>query len=277
MKNTLLAGTAALALASSAQAALVAHYNLDETTGSTVADSSGNGNTGTVVAGAGSPPDLTATGIATTSGMSTTDDGEGYVSAANLYSGNDSRSVSAWFNATTIDSTQSRITSTGSGAAESFDITLESSDGGNSIGLRYGNGNMFWSGSAENGGDDIATGVWNHVVVTYESTATVDGGFGAGLTVYLNGVALTMDGGNPKNGTQELNTSGDFLIAGNGGLGNNGGYLNGSIDDVQVYDAALSSSEVSFLFNNPTVAVPEPSSAALLGLGGIALILRRRK
>ncbi len=72
----------------------------------------------------------------------------------------------------------------------------------------------------------------------------------------------------------------------NAALGNAAGYYNttgfafsGSIDDVQIYDEALSASDATFLLNNAgtAVGVPEPSSTALLGLGGLALILRRRK
>lgn len=45
---------------------------------------------------------------------------------------------------------------------------------------------------------------------------------------------------------------------------------------VAIYDDALTAGEVSALGLAGT-AVPEPSSAALLGLGGLALIMRRRK
>ncbi len=45
----------------------------------------------------------------------------------------------------------------------------------------------------------------------------------------------------------------------------------GLIDDVSIYDEALSLSSLNAL------TVPEPSSTALLGLGGLALILRRRR
>ncbi|QQL46423.1 PEP-CTERM sorting domain-containing protein [Sulfuriroseicoccus oceanibius] len=52
------------------------------------------------------------------------------------------------------------------------------------------------------------------------------------------------------------------------------------IDDVAIFDNTLTDGEMLFLSTNAAasaVAVPEPSSAALLGLGGLALILRRRK
>ena len=60
---------------------------------------------------------------------------------------------------------------------------------------------------------------------------------------------------------------GALLIGGGGG--NHGG--NGIYDDFRIYDHVLTSAEVQALL------VPEPSSVALLGLGGVALLLRRRK
>lgn len=52
----------------------------------------------------------------------------------------------------------------------------------------------------------------------------------------------------------------------------------GQISEFTVYDTALSSAEVTTAFNAGAItAVPEPGSTALLGLGGLALILRRRK
>ncbi|NWK54474.1 PEP-CTERM sorting domain-containing protein [Verrucomicrobiaceae bacterium N1E253] len=50
------------------------------------------------------------------------------------------------------------------------------------------------------------------------------------------------------------------------------GIKTGSWDDVQLYDNALTAQEVAAL-----AAVPEPTSTALIGLGGLSLILRRRR
>lgn len=50
-----------------------------------------------------------------------------------------------------------------------------------------------------------------------------------------------------------------------------------AIDEIRVFNSTSGSGN-DVLFNNFVVTpVPEPSSAALLGLGGLALILRRRK
>ena len=47
-------------------------------------------------------------------------------------------------------------------------------------------------------------------------------------------------------------------------------YFKGAIDDVRIYDRALSSEEVGQLYT-----VPEPATMILLGLGG--LLIRKRK
>ncbi len=58
---------------------------------------------------------------------------------------------------------------------------------------------------------------------------------------------------------------------------------NAAIDDAAIFKRALSNGELAEIWNGgsgQTIAlalVPEPSSAALLGLGGLALILRRSK
>lgn len=55
--------------------------------------------------------------------------------------------------------------------------------------------------------------------------------------------------------------------------------FDGSIDEFRIYDTALDATQItaSFADSANTVAVPESSSTALLGLPGLALILRRRK
>ena len=49
------------------------------------------------------------------------------------------------------------------------------------------------------------------------------------------------------------------------------------LEDTSVNFARLKRSDIQLNIDYDVVAVPEPSSAALLGLGGLALILRRRK
>ncbi len=51
---------------------------------------------------------------------------------------------------------------------------------------------------------------------------------------------------------------------------------NGFLDDFQLYDGVLTTSEIQFLYNNPGSVIPEPA-AALLGSLGMLVLLRRRR
>ena len=48
-------------------------------------------------------------------------------------------------------------------------------------------------------------------------------------------------------------------------------------DDIQFYDGALSASDVSYLYNNPGLVVPEPWTMGMLGLGLLGVLKRRRR
>lgn len=58
--------------------------------------------------------------------------------------------------------------------------------------------------------------------------------------------------------------------------GNNSHDFNGTISQVLIYDHVLDAGQQAQV-ESYLASVPEPSSAALLGLGGVALLLRRRK
>jgi hypothetical protein len=120
----------------------------------------------------------------------------------------------------------------------------------------------------------------------------------AAMTTAASAFTLTLTDG--PLGTQVVTESGvSFLITGNGGSISGGVITTGANPVMVFYNSAdatyvtstligLGSSvggsegalqltgQVSDISFEPT-AVPEPSSTALLGLGGLALILRRRK
>ncbi len=54
-------------------------------------------------------------------------------------------------------------------------------------------------------------------------------------------------------------------------------FLDGSVDDVQVYDYVLTQDDIDFLVANPGVAIPEPTLLALLGFGAAGLLRRNRR
>lgn len=55
--------------------------------------------------------------------------------------------------------------------------------------------------------------------------------------------------------------------------GRNNVTLNGAIDDVGIWNRALTDSEILYIYNNP---IPEPATLSLLAIGGAAM-LRKRK
>jgi hypothetical protein len=279
-QSLLTAASACAALAAgSANAALVGSYQFEETSGTTLVDSSGNTNNGTLQ-GAG---DLDVAGAVGASGYQPGGANGNYGEIDNGVAtfgigGNNARTIAFWFNTSNFGigvNDQHRLIGMGDGAASSFDITAENPSG-NQIGLRYGNGNVFFD--ADNSGTKFATDTWYHVAVVYDGTNLDlnDGGTsdGTGLIFYVNGVEVNVAGGNSNNATQALSTSATDIALGakfDGSLssGASNGYP-GLLDDVRFYNEALSASAVAAL-------VPEPGSLALLGLGGLLVASRRRR
>ncbi len=83
---------------------------------------------------------------------------------------------------------------------------------------------------------------------------------------YVNGTQL----GGTTTATPEHNATGGHIGIGSGATNT----FTGDIDNIRMFTFEAGDDAVAALTVN---AVPEPSSAALLGLGGIALIMRRRK
>jgi len=76
------------------------------------------------------------------------------------------------------------------------------------------------------------------------------------------------------------NSSGEFSFAGTisvtGGAGAYSVYVFDSFDDGLNPDAFFSSGEISGILSSSITFIPTPGSAAILGLGGVAMTRRRR-
>ena len=247
---------AGLALVSgSASAALVGHWEFDNAGNvgeATLSDNlltngdaaySASGKIGGALALDGSGDFLALSGGALPTGLPT--GASSYTIAAFIQTTSNSRQgIAGWGNY-------------GSGGqVNAFRTTTvnEAGIGNNATGgiLNYGWGADYGQGAGGTAPGDIYNGDWNHVAVTYDGTTK---------RLYFNGVELGSGGG-----PFALNVAAaNFRI----GSTNGGEFFNGLIDDVRVYDNALTQSEV-------TALVPEPGSLALLGLGGLLGARRRR-
>jgi hypothetical protein len=209
-------------------AGLVAHWKLDESSGTSAADSFGN-NDGTLQ----NNPAWLPTGGKANGGLSF--DSTNYVSvpsSASLSIGGSAISFGAWYYHTApvdgfimgkivSDFTYALSVEQGS---EQFLIRLKTSGGDNLL---------YFPASVTNGLDGYI-GTWIHFFATYDGTT---------LRGYINGVELAN-----MSATGNINSnSDDFAIGARGG---DGSWLrfNSIIDDVRVYDRALSAAEVYTLY-----------------------------
>jgi len=108
-------------------------------------------------------------------------------------------------------------------------------------------------------------GNFHHLVYTYDSAI--------GVAAYLDGVAQTMVSAN----TGTAVTFSDFgftpVFAARNVRGTLSQYADVTLDEVALYDGALSELQVGA----HATFIPEPGSASLMALAGIALLARRRR
>lgn len=222
------------------KAGLVLHYAFDETSGTTAADSSGNGNTGTLTNMSGSE---WATGRI--GGALSFDGTNDYVEAIGYkgITGTVARTVALWVK-TSTSGTQMPLVDFG----------------GFWLILNGGNGATFMTDVGYNFdfSVDLADGGWHHLAVTMPDNPT-----NGDVVLYVDGVGTSSPSSTP------INTSPTTDVR----LGyDSSWWFNGLLDDVRFYDHALIASEVSALAaggggGGGAGSAPEPASVfATLGL-----------
>jgi Concanavalin A-like lectin/glucanases superfamily len=197
---------------------LVGYWKFDDENGNVAVDSSGMGNTGTLTNGP-----LWTTGKV--GGALSFDGVDDYVDAsdANLPIGNSSATLCAWI----------RTTQTG----EIYYLGWGTRSAGNEIVLGMLDNHMTvesWGGSDE-GNTVVNDGNWHHVAGVWNG--------GSDVTEYVDGVEQTLTS---WLGSIDIISSRHLNI---GRLINSSYYFNGAIDEVRVYNRALSAAEVSAIFN----------------------------
>ncbi|MBI2891215.1 MAG: LamG domain-containing protein, partial [Nitrospirae bacterium] len=200
---------------------VVGYWKLDDGSGTSAADASGNGYTGTLTNG----PTWSATvpSVSFTDSYSVDFNGSNhFVSLGNpalFPSGTAARSMCAW----------ARTDTTGAGYR--WVAAYGSAAGGQAMFLGLNGTTLYGGGYA----DDLtsagfwAVGVWKHVCLTYDGTTA---------RLYGNGSLLT-------SGAKNWNLVKNVTFIGR--QVNYAEYWDGLIDEVRVYDRALSATEVSVL------------------------------
>ncbi|MGD1858989.1 MAG: DUF4347 domain-containing protein [Leptolyngbyaceae cyanobacterium] len=152
-----------------------------------------------------------------------------FVALPNLgLSGNTSVSVSAWINAN--DALRNNIFGFGNAGQTDRVFSLRTGDGPDGQFLLY-----FWTtGLYVNGPSYV--GQWTHVAATYDSATRVQ-------KVFVNGVEI---------GSQTGTVSGtpNFVNANYRISGFNNEYFDGSLDEVGIWNRALSTTEIQTIYNN---------------------------
>lgn len=105
---------------------------------------------------------------------------------------------------------------------------------------------------------------------TYMVTTVIDADAGT-LSYYINGVLQSSVAAIPLS---SYNFTNAYLGRSPFSADN---YVSGTVDEFRIFDSALSAQEIAAQFAAGPNIVPEPTSLGLLGVGGLALLRRRRQ
>lgn len=206
---------------------LKGHWKFDENTGTSTADSSGSGNTGTLTFGAGWSSGQRNSGVS----LDGVDDYV-QVGAQSSLVMNNSASITAW------------IHPTGAGSDGAFGGAIVVKEGEYVL-SRLPNGRIQWAFANSNPGWQLTnTGFaaplneWTHIAVTYDNGT---------IKTYANGTLVHTYSGSGSIG--EANTGqNDFRVGGRQFLSH---HFQRRIDEVRVYNRAATPSEIIELMGDP--------------------------
>ncbi|MEO7933317.1 MAG: LamG-like jellyroll fold domain-containing protein [Chthoniobacterales bacterium] len=216
---------------------LRAHLRFDQISGATVTDSSGNGWNGTLVGSSTYTVGKINNAVSLSGSTNYATLPTGVIAGLNNFT------ISAWVKLNSA-ALWPRLFNFGTGTT-SFMYLLPRNGSGN---VQFGITTNGWNGQQQiNTAYTFQTGTWTHVAVTLSGTVG---------TVYVNGTSVG------TNSTLTLNPSSLGITTqnyiGKSYLGSDP-YLNGLVDEFQIYGRALSSSEISAL---ATASLNAPANLA---------------
>ena len=240
---------ATLGVSSAAPGAmLIGHWGFEEGAGGTALDSSANGLNGAIT-------NATYTGGKVGDYALDFNGSNAYVEVLNSPLLVPSTiGISMWFKARETQQTSTDLLDKGHGAGSTpyhAGYVFQYSENTSEINTIYGTGSTFaYVGTGLGFKDDK----WHHLAANLGQDA---------IEVYVDGDLVDSV---PGQGPIIQNDSNLYF----GRHRTLGRYFNGLLDEIRIYDGRLSQSDVDAL-------VPEPTTIALLTLGGLAVLARRRK
>lgn len=229
---------ACVALGDAASNGIIGHWTFDEASGTVALDSSGHGSHGTIIGGA-----LRIPGVA--GGALRLNGTNAYVDCGNpsILNPSTAITVSAWYRPTTpwVGSGNDPIVDKGFTGHTPPYYQYHLGVTGTQYGFTPGSAGFTTSGLGGAGapGGTLVLNQWVMLTATCSAFST---------RFYVNG---TFVHAGPGTGVMQ-NWGRPFLI---GKFANLNFYLPGDVDDIQIYDRALTCSEVRFLFDNPGAEV----------------------
>jgi prepilin-type N-terminal cleavage/methylation domain-containing protein len=206
---------------------LVGYWHFDENTSSTAYDSSGNGNNGTLIS---SP--TWQTGANCKVGSCLNFNGSNYVNVSSLNNSSYKPiTYEVWVKPNSTASGQAIFGRDTSGNTTTGIIGIYNYDAGTSATNEF----AYYTGGYIFGSNyEIVTGQWTHIVFTWDANNVA--------TWYVNGVQTRS-----ASFTATSNANIGFQIGGRSSLDS---FYNGLIDEVRVYNRALSATDVSDVYNS---------------------------
>lgn len=248
-----------LSLTVSAHAGLVAQYHFDEAPGETTAADDAGSFDGTLSGGAafvtggvsGNAVDLTAASALVSMGDNIGLTGTDFT-------------IVFWVNTTAMGDDVYPLSKHATGTNNGFVFQIND----NAFNGAADNATFIAShapGNAPTSTTSVNDGEWHQIVGVHE--------VGVSSRVFVDGSPAEASSGPPAIGS---NTA-DFLVGGFFTAGSPVADYTGLIDELQIYDQALTDNQIDILFNNPSQAIPEPGALTLLAAGILGFAAARRR
>ena len=206
---------------------LVGHWKFDETSGTSASDSSGNNNTGTLT----NSPTWTTGKIGGALSLDGMDD---YTDIGTMDVSGSGITIAAWVKADAFPSTiDTRFISKANSTSEQGHYWMlgQTNNGGDKLRFRLKAGGSTQTLIASSG--DLPLNTWFHTIATYD---------GSTMRLYKDGIEV---GSVAKSGTIDMDTT----IPANIGRNPDGSnHMDGAMDDVRIYNRALSTSDIQALY-----------------------------